>query len=367
MKQQIVKRTLQAAAAGALLPLLAFCSPGDAATSTAAATPHAPEFTGAATIFINEILAHTDEPEVDTLELYNPGSAAVDLRGWCISDDKDDLRKYCIPGPTGSGAPPAIVPGGYFLVTAPELGFAFSEFGEEVFLSAPDGSGGMQRIDTAEFGASPNGFSLGRHVSSTGAVEHPLQSQKTLGAPNAGPLIPAVVISGIAYNPAQGPEYLVLTNNSGAAVGLFDPLFPANPWQVSGIGDNGGEYPLPPQTTLLAGESIVITADPADFAATYPALALRVFGPFEGRLNNDGERIELLAPQPPETDGKVAYIVLDAVEYETAAPWPPAGASGQALVRKDLLKFGNDPANWDAAAVGVGGGSAKVLLPLVRR
>ena len=103
------KRVLQALTAGAIMPLLSFCSSGDMAAPTAVATPHvsaAPVVTGPAAIYINEILAHTDEPQVDTLELYNASAAAVDLTGWCISDDKDDVRKYCVPAPAG-GAPPA--------------------------------------------------------------------------------------------------------------------------------------------------------------------------------------------------------------------------------------------------------------------
>ena len=53
--------------------------------------------------------------------------------------------------------------------------------------------------------------------------DFPLQSKLTLAAPNAGPFVPPVVISEIAYDPAQGPEYLVLTNRSDQVVPLYDP------------------------------------------------------------------------------------------------------------------------------------------------
>ncbi len=362
------KRVLQVLAAGAIMPLLSFCSTGDIAAPTAVATPLAPTapvVTGPAAIYINEVLAHTDEPQVDTLELYNPGAAAVDLRGWCVSDDKDDVRKYCIPAPTGSAAPPVIAAGGYFLLTSAELGFAFSEFGEEVILSAP-GSNGLETIDRVQFGVSPNGVSLGRYVTSTGAADFPLQSKLTLGGPNAGPLVPPVVISEIAYHPTQGPEYLVLTNSSDQLVPLYDPAVPANNWQVTGIGDNSGAFVLPAQTVLQPHESIVLTADPGAFATTYPALQQRVFGPFKGKLNNDGERIVLQAPQPPELDGKVAYADMDVVDYGASAPWPPVDSSGEALVRRDLRQFGNDPANWRAAPSGLRALSLLVLPHIMR-
>jgi len=363
------QRVLQALAAGAIMPLLSFCSSGDMAPPKAVATPYAaaPIVTGPAEIYINEVLAHTDEPQVDTLELYNPGTSGVNLTGWCISDDKDDVRKYCIPTPSGNAQQPVIAAGGYFLLTSADLGFAFSEFGEEVILSAPD-SGGLTLIDSVKFGVSPNGVSLGRYVTSTGKADFPLQSKLTLGASNAGPLVPPVVISEIAYHPApgRGPEYLVLTNSSDQIVPMYDPAVPANSWQVTGIGDNGGPFVLPPQTSLQPHESVVLTADPAAFHATYPALQQRVFGPFSGKLDNDGERIVLQAPQPPELNGDVAYADMDVVDYGPSAPWPPIGDSGQALVRRNLRQYGNDPANWRAAPSGLRALSLLVL-PLIMR
>lgn len=362
------KRVLQAVAAGAIMPLLSFCSSGDIAAPTAVATPHAsaaPVVMGPAEIYINEILAHTDEPQVDTLELYNPGTSDVNLTGWCISDDKGDVRKYCVPTPVGNAPQPVIGANGYFLLTSADLGFAFSEFGEEVILSAPD-TDGLILVDRVKFGVSPNGVSLGRYVISTGVADFPLQSMLTLGAPNAGPLVPPVVISEIAYHPSIGPEYLVLTNTSEQVVLLFDPAVPINSWQVTGIGDNGGPFVLPQQTSLQPHESIVLTADPAAFAATYPSLQKRVFGPFQGKLNNDGERIVLQAPQPPEINGDVAYADMDVVDYGASAPWPPIDNSGQALVRRDLRQYGNDPANWRAAPSGLRALSLLVL-PLIQR
>ncbi|MFN8465575.1 MAG: lamin tail domain-containing protein [Caldilineaceae bacterium] len=361
------KRVLQALAAGAIMPLLSFCSSGDMAAPKAVATPlasAAPVVAGPPVIYINEVLAHTDEPQVDTLELYNPGASGVDLTGWCISDNKDDVRKYCVPAPSGNAQQPVIKADGYFLLTSAELGFAFSEFGEEIILSAPD-NGVLKLIDRVEFGVSPNGVSLGRYVTSTGQVDFPLQSKLTLGAPNAGPLVPPVVISEIAYHPIKGPEYLVLTNSSAQVVPLFDPAVAADSWQVAGIGDNGGPFVLPLQTSLQPHESVVLTADPAGFHATYPILQQRVFGPFDGKLNNDGERIVLQAPQPPELNGDVAFADMDVIDYGVSAPWPVVD-SGQPLVRRDLHQYGNDPANWRAAPSGLQALSLLVL-PLIRR
>lgn len=75
-----------------LTPLLTFCSGPATSAATVTTQPPtpapatAPVTAPATVLYINEVLAHTDEPQVDSLELYNPNAAAVDLTGWCISD-----------------------------------------------------------------------------------------------------------------------------------------------------------------------------------------------------------------------------------------------------------------------------------------
>jgi hypothetical protein len=362
-QQQTGASWRQLAAAAALMPLLAVCSSPPGAVPTAAASPaqtNAPA--GAATIYINEVLAHTDLPDIDSVELYNPNTVPVDLTGWCLSDDQDEPDSFCI----AEQQPRAILPaGGYQVYTANDFSFRLSEFGETVYLYAP-GTGGLQQVDQVEFGVSPNGVSLGRYVTSTGAVDFPLQSSVTLGAANAGPAIPDVVISEIMYQPSQGPEYLVLTNRSSVLTPLYDAANPSNSWQVTGIGNNSSAYVLPAQLVLQAGESIVLSADPAAFTATYPERKLRVFGPFAGKLNNDGERIALQKPQPPETNGDVAYADMDVVDYGVATPWPAAGTGGQPLGRIDLGAYGNDPNNWRAGVENVVL-EPMLMLPLVTK
>ncbi len=351
----------------AIMPLLSFCSSGEIAATAAppAPPPTAAAATGAAHIYINEVLAHTDEPLVDTIELYNPTGVDVELTGWCLSDNKDNLHQYCVPTPAKPQDRLIIDAGGYALFTAPELGFKLSEFGETVFLSGP-GPNGLQLIDSQRFGVSPNGVSLGRYQTSTGAVHFPLQRERTLGRANAGPYIPSVVISALMYDPKQGPEYLILTNAGNLIVPLYDADHPDNHWRVAGIDDKNGAYSIPGQVTLQPNESIVLTADPAAFLATYPASNIQIVGPFLGKLSNEGERVVLQLPQPPEVDGNVSYADMDAVEYGVSAPWPEIGGSRQALLRRDLQQYGDDPSDWRA---GLGGPrlDAGLMLPLVQR
>ena len=51
-------------------------------------------------IVINEILTHTDLPQLDAIELFNPTSTNVNLAGWFLSDDAAQPKKLRIPNGT---------------------------------------------------------------------------------------------------------------------------------------------------------------------------------------------------------------------------------------------------------------------------
>ncbi|NQU19688.1 MAG: lamin tail domain-containing protein, partial [Candidatus Nealsonbacteria bacterium] len=59
-------------------------------------------------VVINEVLSHTDWPQVDAIELVNVGGTTVDLGGWFLSDswgwesnsDNGDYKKFRIPDDT---------------------------------------------------------------------------------------------------------------------------------------------------------------------------------------------------------------------------------------------------------------------------
>ncbi|HYW81350.1 MAG TPA: lamin tail domain-containing protein, partial [Thermoguttaceae bacterium] len=90
-------------------------------------------------VIINEVLAHSDSPFVDTIELYNTTDATIDLGGWFLSDQKtnalgeETLTKYQLPGGMQIGA------GGYLVLYEDQhfgSDFALSEHGEDVYLSS---------------------------------------------------------------------------------------------------------------------------------------------------------------------------------------------------------------------------------------
>ena len=79
----------------------------------------------------------------DWIEIYNPGTTAVDLSGWYLTDDSTDLTQWAFPAST------SIPAGGYRVVfadggtsTATELhaSFKLTTDGEYLALVKPDGT-----------------------------------------------------------------------------------------------------------------------------------------------------------------------------------------------------------------------------------
>jgi hypothetical protein len=108
---------------------------------------------------------------------------------------------------------------------------------------------------------------------------------------------------------------------------------------------------------------LVVDFDPEediDALATFRARhglseSTRVVGPYSGRLDNAGERLELFRPDAPETTGPdagwVPYVLVEAVEYGDAHPWPGAAdGGGESLQRVSAEAYGNEPLNWQAAS-----------------
>ncbi|HMO65522.1 MAG TPA: lamin tail domain-containing protein, partial [Verrucomicrobiota bacterium] len=195
-------------------------------------------------------------------------------------------------------------------------------------------------------------------------------STRTLGAPNAAARVGPVIFNEIHYQPmtllASGPteqpaeEFLELHNLSAAPVPLFDPAAPTNTWRVSA----GVDFTFPPGVTLPAGGfAVLVRFNPADAAQAAVFRAnfgvpdgVPLFGPFSGRLANEGEELRLERPDTPQGPGRpdagfVPYVPVDRVHYAPAAPWPAGAAgTGASLQRRQPGLYGNDPAHWLAAA-----------------
>jgi hypothetical protein len=306
---------------------------------------------GLAPIVINEVLAHTDPPLLDTIELFNPAATNVNLGGWWLTDDAATPKKFRIPTNT------IIAAGGHVYFDANQFNaapgspnsFAVSSVGDDVYLFSADAAGNLTGYNHgAMFGASFNGASFGRYVNSAGEEFFPLQTTRTLGAANADPRIGPIIISEINYNPdASGDEFIELLNITASSVPLFDPAYPTNTWKLNGIG-----FTFPTNLTLAAGQPLLLVAtNPVSFRAKYGVSnSVVILGPYSGALDNSGENLELQQPDAPNTN-EVPYVTVEAVRYNDKLPWPPgADGTGLSLQRAFALSYGNEPLNWIAAA-----------------
>src|SRR5256886_14598470 len=111
-------------------------------------------------ILINELLTHTDLPQVDAIELFNPTAGDVDIGGWFISDDLNTPKKFRIR----NGA--TIPAGGYRVFTEADLNptpgagmsVAFRSTGDEAWLYSGDANTNLTGyLHGFRFGAAENG------------------------------------------------------------------------------------------------------------------------------------------------------------------------------------------------------------------
>jgi hypothetical protein len=318
-------------------------------------------------IYVNEILTHTDPPQYDAIELYNPNGASVNVGGWFLTDNFSSPKKYRIPNGT------SIAANGYLVFSAnTSFGTAFdlSSKGEEVYLFSGDANTNLTGyVHGFDFGPQANGVTFGRYVTSTGDEQFPAQVTPSLGAANLGPKVGPIVISRINQHPpdiltVEGTmnnlrdEYIELANITGVPQPLYDPNFPTNTWKLRDAVD----FLFPTNVVIPAGGRLIVVGfDPANsFAAASFRFANNIpgstplYGPFDGNLDNAGDNVELARPDVPQPfnapdAGAVYYILTDKVNYSDQAPWPIPGASGfaTAMQRAVLSGYGNDPINWN--------------------
>jgi hypothetical protein len=317
-------------------------------------------------IAINEILAHSDAYPGDWVELKNTTSASIDIGNWYLSDDTDNLTKYRIKAGT------ILAPGAYLVLssdanfgpassdTGKIASFGFSEYGETAYLTSSDGTVFTGYREKEDFDASENGVAFGLHQKSTGSYDFVAMTSNTPGATNAYPMVGPVVINEIMYNPpdinGQNSEYVELRNITGSTVNLYDAS--GVPWKFS----DGIDYTFPAATTIPAnGYLLVVKTTPAYFRTRYSVPAgITVLGPYNGHLDNSGEKVEISRPTDIDEAGQPVYTRVDRVVYSDGSHpancpegvdlWPTqADGGGKSLSRKITTAYGNDPNNWQAA------------------
>lgn len=325
-------------------------------------------------LLVNEVLAHTDSPQVDAIELFNDSPTNLNIGGWFLTDDFYNPKKYCIPAGT------TIASGHFATFTAAQFNtganaFLLSEYGDQVYLFSADANTNLTGyVHGFDFPESPNGVSFGRYVNSQTNTLFVLQSTNSLNGTNALPRVGPIVISEIMYDPpglTNGAdndleEFIELQNITGTNVPLFcvftneagyGPAALTNTWRLRDAVD----FDFPTNVTLAPGGRVLVVGFSPTNAAlanafrtryTVPA-AVNLYGPWSGKLDDSGETIELKYPDKPDVTSSniiVPYVMVEKVSYQDSGAWPTnADGLGDSLQRLTLGAFSNDPTNWFAS------------------
>lgn len=302
-------------------------------------------------VIVSEVLASAGPGNEDFIELHNLSATVASIGGWYLSDDPSTPTKYRIPLGT------QIAPGGFWVALASQFSnpaattnaFGLSAEGDEACLFSADAQGLLTGYShELKFGASEIGESQGHYLDSQAQEITAPCLAPTPGLSNSAPKLGSILLSEIHYNPAgDDAEFVELLNLSPNAVPLFDPFHPTNTWEIRGL-----DFHFPTNLIMAAGERLVISGiDPALFRSRQSiAPQVRILGPFNGSLQNNGERLELMSPRETATNG-TTFVAVDSVRFNDHAPWPPAAdGNGPSLQRVTPYLPGDDASGWVAAA-----------------
>ena len=145
-----------------------------------------------------------------------------------------------------------------------------------------------------------------------------------------------VIINEIHYNPdikTEHVEFIELHNPGRGAVGLGG-------WSLAGA----VSYRFPDDATLDAGGYFIVAQDPEELQQKYGVAA---YGPYQGKLSNEGEEIILRDRQGRR---------VDSVDYGDHFPWPIVGdAPGPSIQLLNPALDNAQPGAWRSAPPTPGG------------
>lgn len=275
-------------------------------------------------IVINEVFANGTQT-ADFIELYNPNDTEVDIGGMWLSDKQDNLMLYQIPSPT-------IITAGGFLVQEISVGltgFGISSLGEQVFLTAQDGS---FVAASYAFGPMDQDVSIGRYPD--GGDQWFYQHVSTPGQINVRHRFGPVVLNEIMYHPVlnEEAEYIELLNISQTEV-------PVGRWKLRGVNA------LFPSDMVISGDALALVA--GNRSAVMESFGVSdniIADTFRGRLRNSGESIGLLNNYD---------VAVDWIEYSDSSPWPvTADGLGSSIERGCWSDELNQSTQWFGSPIG---------------
>lgn len=287
------------------------------------------------TVLINELLSHTDLPQMDFVELYNHSNSPVDLSNCSISDDASTNR-FTIPPGTILG------PREVISWNQDQLGFRLNAAGETIYLRNPDLT---QVIDAIQLEGQENGVSTGR--SPDGAPTIRRLATPTPGASNAPWRQEDIVLNEIMFNPItrdSADEYIEFYNRGTNTVDLGG-------WKLT----RGVDYKIPPNTRVAPDGFLVVAKDLTHLRSIHPHLnASNSVGNFDGTLGNAGDHVALSKPIALVSTNaigdlvtNIAYAVVAETRYFGGGRWGfYADGGGSSLELTDPHSDPLQASNW---------------------
>jgi len=183
----------------------------------------------AGTLRINEVESNGGTPG-DWVELYNPGSVAVNLSGYLFKDN-DNSRTFAI------AAGNSIAPGAYYLLEEAAFGFGLGA-ADSARLYNPGG----QLVDSFSW-TSHATTTYGRCPNATGALT--TNTTSTKGTSNDCVAISPIKINEVESNGGTPGDWVELYNPSAAPANIGGFAFKDN--------DDSRTFAIPAGTTIAAG------------------------------------------------------------------------------------------------------------------
>ncbi len=273
----------------------------------------------AGTPLITEFLASNDNGlrdgdgnASDWIEIYNASDMPVNLGGYYLTDDQEDLTRWELPSVE-------IAPGNFLVLFASShptddyvdaggnlhTNFALGANGECVVLVAPDGMTALseyaangadypEQFTDISYGLSADGSTVGYFLTPTPGMSNGDDALVDLNR--------RVLINEIMYHPpgtSDLDEYMEIYNAGDEIVNLQG-------WRFN----DGVDYTFA-ERNLNPGEYLVVAADVARFQLAHPGVT-NVVGGWSGHLSNHGERIRLV-----DQLGRL----VDSVSYADQGDW----------------------------------------------
>ncbi len=246
--------------------------------------------------------------------LRNTTAQAIDISGWTLEGGIDHTFQGGTVIPAGNGTAAAQYQG---LLHVAKDAFAFRA-------RATGPTGGQRRFVQGNYAGQLS--ARGETVTLRDAAGIPIASFTYAGDPTLWQ--EGLRIAELHYHPAP-PTPAELAALPGVATGDFEFLELINigtsPLDLGGVGFTQGITFTFPAVSLAPGTRIVLARNPTAFAVRYPGIAVTVLGPFDGSLDNAGERLEL-----------VDVVGENILDFDYRDGWYPAtDGYGHSLVIRD--------------------------------